>query len=610
MFIRVRTALDLGIINVLRVLIYRIGIKTQLHPVCRLNGEIPSGPYFESCAIPPSDLSPICGWDDYGNLFSHIRFPLDKKPPCWLKNLITEGEFVSPLQSWWKISDFDESIGDIKLIWELSRMDWAVAFAQRARNGDNESLNRLNIWLSDWSSKNPLYKGPNWKCAQEASIRVIHLAYVIMVLGQQKNTTKTLQELIAAHLRRIAATISYAIGQDNNHGTSEAAALFIGGSWLSSLGWKEGPQWEKRGRYLLENRVNKLISADGSFSQYSLNYHRLMLDTIVFAEIWRDQLGRRKFSKSFQKKASRAANWLYQMISPVTGRGPNLGANDGTRILQLTDSSYNDFRPTVHVAMAVFNERCAYPEDGLWHSHLQWLGLIPKKITAAAQKSQDYFDGGLFVIRRLGLMVVLRFPNFRFRPSQADALHLDFWIDEECIFRDAGSFSYNARPDWSWYFSGTSGHNTVQFDDRDQMPKLSRFLYGSWLKTKNLVGISRSNGVDNCKAGYRDLWGASHIREVMLSDSELIVIDKVAGFANKAILRWRLLSGDWHLQTIAGGVLVTNNNFKLYVTADVLIRRCELVAGWESKYYFDKIACPVLEIEVHNFGCFTTKFQW
>ena len=35
-------------------------------------------------------------------------------------------------------------------------------------------------------------------------------------------------------------------------------------------------------------------------------------------------------------------------------------------------------------------------------------------------------------------------------------------------------------------FSGTQGHSTIQFDNRNQMPRLSRFLFGSWLKPSNI----------------------------------------------------------------------------------------------------------------------------
>ena len=41
--------------------------------------------------------------------------------------------------------------------------------------------------------------------------------------------------------------MAYALGQQNNHGTSEAAALFIGGSWLEQLGDPRGARWSRIG---------------------------------------------------------------------------------------------------------------------------------------------------------------------------------------------------------------------------------------------------------------------------------------------------------------------------------------------------------------------------
>jgi hypothetical protein len=61
----------------------------------------------------------------------------------------------SPERPWWQIPDFDPVVGDIKLIWELSRMDWVLALAQRARQAEPGALDRLNAWLNDWCMLNP-----------------------------------------------------------------------------------------------------------------------------------------------------------------------------------------------------------------------------------------------------------------------------------------------------------------------------------------------------------------------------------------------------------------------------------------------------------------------
>ena len=340
-------------------------------------------------------------------------------------------------------------------------MDWVLAFAQRARNGDSEALSRLNYWLQDWCIKNPPYRGPNWKCGQEASMRLMHLAMAALILGQANKPEPALNALVYLHLQRIAPTVQYAMAQDNNHGTSEAAALFIGGSWLTALGVSEGKQWEQTGRHWLENRAVRLIGSDGSFSQHSLNYHRVMLDTFCMAEVWRRQMGLPTFTAHCFERVLAATQWLYNMVNPLNGDGPNLGANDGARLLQLTDTAYRDYRPSVQLAMALFASQRAYAEVGVWDYPLHWLDVTVPKVPSRKPASRVADDGGFAVLRCGAAMAMLRYPRFRFRPSQADALHLDLWLDGVNLLRDAGSYSYNTEARWMTYFSGTVSHNTV-----------------------------------------------------------------------------------------------------------------------------------------------------
>ncbi len=609
-FSKVKVIARLGFKEVISVLTYRLLIKFSLHPVCKIRSKSPTQPFFSKSLLPKSDLPSISAWKDYGSLFSHIKFPLGNCPPDWLANPISGDKSDQSHLPWWKISDFDETTGDVKLIWEQSRMDWVLAFAQRARNGDKNSLVSLNSWLSNWLEKNPPYLGANWKCGQEASIRVIHLCSAALILGQELQPLPSLRHLIDLHLRRIAATIHYAMAQNNNHGTSEAAALYIGGSFLYSNGRKDAAVWEKLGRDWLENRSDKLIENDGSFSQYSLNYHRMLLDTFSIVEVWRKKLKGRFFSQKFYSKARLATSWLYQMVAPSTGDGPNLGANDGARLLQLTDSDYRDYRPTIQLAMALFHERSAYTEPGSWSLQLAWLGIPDATTEPPVFSDCDYDEGGYKLLRSGKAVLMFRHAKFRYRPSQSDILHIDLWVNGANVLRDAGSYSYHSKPDLTAYFSGTASHNTVQFDDRDQMPKLSRFLFGDWLEMNHLSKISQSSKRVSCSAGYRDYLNARHLRKVGLSKSNLHVEDEVSGFTHKAVLRWRLRNSDWRIETIPKGVFVSDGLNKLTVTTSVAMLRANLVDGWESLFYMQKQTVPVLEVEVGSAGTILTEFSW
>ena len=613
---KARTALELGLPNIARAAGYRVGVRLGLNPVRRLRGHSPAGPFFSASQLPVLPFPALSGWQSSALLFSRWQIALDSAPPDWIANPLTGQRVPAPERPWWQIPDFDPAVGDIKLIWELSRMDWVLAFAQRQRQGEAGALERLNTWLADWCKNNPPYRGPNWKCGQEASIRVMHVAMAALILGQVRDAMPSLRDLIALHMQRIAPTVQYAMAQDNNHGTSEAAALFIGGSWMALLGDKRGRSWAVTGRKLLENRAERLIGDEGTFSQYSLNYHRVMLDTFCMAECWRRTLELPAFSQRWQARALAATRWLYALTDNASGDGPNVGANDGARLLQLADTPFRDHRPSVQMAMALFAGQRAYALEGTWNNALKWLGVTVPSVAAPAPGNLQADDGGFMVMRRHGAMAMLRYPQFRFRPSQADALHLDLWVCGQACLRDAGTYSYNTEPKWIDYFGGVAGHNTIQFDGREQMPRLSRFLLGGWLRTERLEALQETT-TDVCAgASYRDAASASHHRRVSLGDGALCVRDYVQGFARSAVLRWRLMPGAWRLEESTDSNaepvyrVLNPNGHALTMRSTVPISRCQIVQGWESLHYLEKTPVPVLELEINRPGTLTTDYHW
>jgi hypothetical protein len=602
---RLRTFGALGPANALRVLGYRLGLKLGIHPAQRIAAVMSGGRYFEPPSAAPLDISAPTLWRHEALLFGAHPLKIGSTPPAWTVDPLADGNAGDPppdtLAPWWRIGDF--AAGDVKRIWELSRYDWAMAFAQQARNGEQGALERLNDWMGDWAERNPPYRGPNWKCAQEASIRVLHLSVAAMILGNEHQLSAPLHAMLDAHVRRILPTLSYAQAQENNHATSEAAALFVAGAWLSMAGRAEGEALANKGRRLLERHVRRLFAVDGSFSQYSLNYHRVALDTIAIAEIWRRRAGLAAFSDTFRQRAVAATDWLRIMVDPASGDAPNLGANDGANLLQLTDAPYRDHRPSVQIATALFREARAFAA-GPWDQALTWLGIAPQPEQLPLPPLAVFDDGGYCVLRSGAAMALLRYPRFRFRPSQADALHVDLWVEGRNLLRDGGSFSYNTDPATIDYFGGVESHNTIQFDAQPQMPRLSRFLLGDWLSTETCGAMDLAGG-QAFRAKYRHRRGWEHDREVHL-DTRLKVIDRISGFEREAKLRWRLAPGEWRCE----GSSVTNGRDRLEISADVPITSITLVVGQESRRYFEKTPLPVLEVIVKKPGTITSEYRW
>ena len=600
--VKALTALNLGVSNLSRVLIYQLGVRVGFNPVKQLKQAPIKGLLFHS----NSDLKQQEAFVEKSYEYHPFGWmPAQKLTELsWNVSSLTGKSFNGMKTPWFLLSDFDSDVGDIKGIWEASRFDWVLGLARDYLKGRKEAIDELNLLTESWLTNNAPYLGPNWKCGQEASIRVMHLAFTAKLLSQVTHAEPVLLEFIKSHLKRIAPTISYAIAQDNNHGTSEAGALYIGGSWLVACGDKSAIRWQNMGRKWLENRAARLIESDGSFSQYSVNYHRVMLDTYSMVELWRRELDLKPFSQRLYKKISLATRWLYAVTQKENGDVPNLGANDGARLLQLSDTDYRDFRPSVQLASVLFLQSSAWQEPGAYDEPLALLGLNKPVQTLESVTSFHFTKGGYIGLKSdSGAFVLFNYPNFRFRPSQNDALHVDFWLNGINLLRDGGTFSYNAGQGYIDYYGGTQSHNTVQFDEHDQMPRLSRFLLGAWLKAK---GVYWDTAMQYCRAGYRDYMGCEHSREVTLSNHSLLIVDTICGVKRKAVLRWRLNSEDW----IIDGNSISSSFHTIIIHSDIHIQRMELVEGRESRYYYQENSIPVLEIEVASDGKIITEYNY
>jgi len=200
-----------------------------------------------------------------------------------------------------------------------------------------------------------------------------------------------------------------------------------------------------------------------------------------------------------------------------------------------------------------------------------------------------YFeDGGYAVWRRGSVMAMLRCPReFRHRPSQCDILHFDLWCGGRNLLRDAGSYSYNCEEPWLSYFGSSSAHNTIRFDDRDPMRKLSRFLYGDWPR-----GDVQIEGRES--ALLSRLPGMFHGRIVEPTESGFTVIDNIGGRFKQAVLRWRLDPDQtWDIE--GNGCRSEALELRIRTVPEGLTATSQLAEGWESLYYLQKSPLPVFD---------------
>lgn len=522
-------------------------------------------------------------------------------PPDWFLNPWTGARLAPPYPHWQDIHEFNIPSGDIKIIWEPSRFAWLLILARAYRVTANpQYLKTLNQWIHDWIQHNPANQGVNWKCGQECAIRLGHALLTAKLLDQERRFSLALVLFVTEHAARIEPNLRYAMAQDNNHGTSEAAGLWLAGAWLNNVAGanqhlrRQARRWIQTGRYWLENRLARLVASDGVFAQYSVTYQRMLLDTLSMIVYWQRLLGEPPFSSRFMDRAKAALHWLFQVCDPISGDAPNGGANDGTLLFPLHDCGYRDFRPSVQLAAAVLTGERIYAEGGAWDEPLFWLSLpTPKTPARVGFQSMNCNESGYAKLQTEETWALIRYPRFHFRPSHADALHLDIWSRGRNVVRDAGSYCYYGDADGQTFFPTVRAHSTAQFDGHDQMPRLSRFLYGAWLIDGPASGIVERNGECSWEGAYRNYYGANHRRRVVLRGRQYDIYDSLSDYYRQAVLRWRLLPVDWRL----AGPCLTSSIAVIEITSHQPVV-LSLGESWESLCYWQRSKIPVLTVTV------------
>ncbi len=504
---------------------------------------------------------------------------------------------------------------DIKLVWEASRFTLGYHFARAYRRSGQEKWARAFWEMFDaWIDQNPPQLTVAWGCGQEITFRLMAmLTGAFATLGSPSATPERLCSLSRfawQAAKRIEININYARSQKNNHAFSEALGLWTVGLLFPEF--KRAKKWRDQGRSILATETRRQIYNDGSFVQHSLNYHRVMMDDLL----WAIQLGRindHPLPDIVTDRFALAAVWLQEMFDLDSGRVPNYGSNDGANILPLACCDYLDYRPTVQAA-SILTDNCPCLPAGPWDEKALWLfGSQPFESPVCPIVRKPEFsapDGGYYILRAPNSWAMTRCHTYRDRPSQSDMLHVDLWYKGVNVLRDAGSYLYYCPEPWTHYFHSTAAHNTIEIDSMDQMTKGPRFLWFNWTKS-NVVQFEsqgeRDATIESCHYGYCRLPGRIiHRRRVRRFGDIYAVEDILASAgsqAHQAVMRWRLCAADWQQCSEAKSwqASVAGDKFSIRIACSDEFT-CQLVSdsddavtdGWESLYYGRKTQAPTL----------------
>lgn len=410
--------------------------------------------------------------------YQYIKLGLDYD---WVTNP-DSGFKYDITKHWTEINDYNKEAGDIKYVWEKSRFSFLYTIIRYDYHFGKDSSRFVFEQIVDWIKSNPINMGPNYKCSQEISLRMLNW---IFALYFYKNsiylTEKVFQEIthsIYWQLHHVFHNINFSrIAVRNNHAITETLTLYI-----VSLLFPQFPNshsWKEKGKKWFEEEVKYQIYEDGTYLQFSMNYHRVVVQLMTWA-IRIAELNKEKFNTEIYDRAYRSVDFLYQCQEDSNGYLPNYGSNDGALFFKLSDNDYRDYRPqldALHIILtgkSIYNEKT---EDVSWYGYSNLIYYEPLVKKNGILKFEL---GGYYLIREQETLTFMRCGSHKDRPAHADNLHLDIWYKGENLLLDGGTYKYNTDSKDLKYFMGTGSHNTVMLNDNDQMLKGSRFIWYNW----------------------------------------------------------------------------------------------------------------------------------
>ncbi|MDR2533243.1 MAG: heparinase II/III family protein [Tannerellaceae bacterium] len=501
----------------------------------------------------------------------------------WITNPDTGYKYDTG-KHWTAVEDYGMAAGDIKYVWEKSRFSYLYTVIRYDYHFDEDHSEFVFQQIEDWIEKNPLNCGPNYKCSQEISLRLLNWLFILYYYKNSIYLTEVLFDKIIRsiywQLHHVYSNINFSkIAVRNNHAITETLTLYIVSTLFPQF--PNASEWKRKGKKWFEEEINYQIYDDGAYLQFSMNYHRVVVQLLTWAIRIAD-LNNELFAPVIYEKAYKSIRFLYQFQESSNGYLPNYGSNDGALFFKLSGNDYRDYRPQLDALHFLLTGNSLYEniyEDICWYGTsitynfkpiIKEYGIIRFEI------------GGYYLIREKDTLTFIRCGKHNDRPAHADNLHIDIWHKGENILIDSGSYKYNTDRDTLKYFMGTASHNTVILDNYDQMLKGERFIwyYRSQALNVNIYEDANSyyfEGTISCFTYLnRKIKHRRSIRKIKHS-AEWIVEDVIENMPYNSLMRQLWHTDSESLQTECSDItpLISSGQYSPYYGYKQRIKQIE-----------------------------------
>ncbi|SEC09557.1 alginate lyase family protein [Streptomyces sp. KS_5] len=441
----------------------------------------------------------------------------------------------------------EDTVGDIKQIWEPSRHQYlTVLAAAYAITGDERYAERVAEHLRSWWAANTPLRGVHWISGIELGIRLLSWVWIRRLLEGWPGAAGLFEDNPVAlnqiwHHQRWLAAFPSRGSSANNHVIAEAAGQFAAAcafDWFPS-----SARWRADALRSLERHLRANTFGSGLNRELATEYHGLVLELGLAAVAEADAAGV-PVPAPVRLVLLRMTDALAAVVDSRL-RPPRQGDADDGHGLIVDGAGTDRWASLLATGDAVFGRLAWWPEVTGTDVRTPLLAALIRpgaiEVTRPASRPAHFADAGMTVLRGPeeiwcrcdggphGFLSIAAHAH-------ADALSVEVRHDGVDVLADPGTYCYHGQPEWRRYFRSTLGHNTLQLDGDDQSASGGPFLWTRHARSRVLVADTSDRNVARWCAEHDGYQDSVHRRRVELTgvSRELRIVDEVRG-PNRAV---------------------------------------------------------------------------
>ena len=374
------------------------------------------------------------------------------------------------------ILDLDRS-NDIKIPWEISRLQWIIPVVQAWILTKDEKYSKfVKAIIIDWINNNKYGMGVNWACTMEPSMRVFTWVWIYQALDKSKAWDDAefkylFLKTFFLHLLFIKRYIEIT-DINGNHLLSNSAALVVGGIFLGD--GKLPNKFTKIGLLILEQEILKQVYSDGVNFEGSIPYHRLAAELFFFPAIY-SEINSKKISPNYKKRVVQMAEYIKYYTKP-DGTAPIFGDADDGRVLPLGKQGINDHRYLYYLISLNWSDDKLIHDIGGFDSEKMWWHKNNFRIINKELSSTIFPTSGNYIMRSKNNYIFIDCGPLGLKNrgghGHNDCLSFEAVLCGINIICDSGNYTYSSDYNNRNHYRSVVSHNTPMLASRE----INRFI--------------------------------------------------------------------------------------------------------------------------------------